>query len=526
LSSWDEFNRRLNQRYPGIQVQTPPSVGSANSARFLANAFKAGIANLQRRSRFMNALEERRPWAWVSKIIPVGPRDSELYVCLVFSGDNLRKLEERLSELDRRADAGLGKGTNNTRFLLHSSGFYATTASESDRIDPESDADAFGAPLPVDEIVYADVAANGKLTPQEVDIVQRLRRDYTEPEKIVRLEVDGVVESFVRLPEKIEIEELLDRVAELGGHYSRETLESFHLNLIHNPQKHFVILRGISGTGKSRLTKCYAYSVLGLEGLDVASDRFVVVPVEPQWTDPSFLTGHEDVLAPGGYRRTAFLDALVLANSDPLKPVFVLLDEMNRAQVEHYFANFLSAMEIEGAIRFHAADSIDIPDVPQSIPWPRNLYLIGTINDDESVLPFSSMVLDRANSQDLSDVNVRAYGKWLRDREPELATTLTDELLEELTAINELLAPFQLHFGHRTVRELALYVTRANSIQASIDPVDRQIDQKILPKLRGGAECTGMLNSLAGLLNTRPLAHRRVSLMKSDLDESDFFKYR
>ncbi|WP_219844143.1 hypothetical protein, partial [Arthrobacter sp. MYb222] len=525
-NSWIEFSRRLNERYPEISVQSEPSVGSANSARFLTNAFKAGIANLQGRRRLLAALEENRPWAWASKIIPLAARDSELYVCFVFSGNNLHELNRRLSELDSEAKEGTGKGTNNTRLLLHSTGFYATTAAESDHIDPVADSDQFGGALTVDEIVYADVAANGKLTPQEVDIIQRLRRDCFEPEKIVRLEADGVVESFVRLPEKVEIAELIERIGELGGHYDQESIETFHLNLTHNPQKHFVILRGISGTGKSRLTKCYAYSVLGLEGLDIESERFVIVPVEPQWTDPSFLIGHEDVLANGGYRRTPFLDALLLANSDPLKPVFVLLDEMNRAQVEHYFSNFLSAMEIEDKLHFHSASSTEIPEVPQGIPWPRNLYLIGTINDDESVIPFSSMVLDRANSQDLSQVNVKEYGFWLKEREPELRATLTDELLEELARINEILAPFQLHFGNRTVRELALYVNRASITNATIDPVDRQIDQKILTKLRGGVECTDMLNRLSQLLTDRPQSLKRVNIMRSDLNESDFFKYR
>ncbi|PQZ85253.1 hypothetical protein CQ016_14540 [Arthrobacter sp. MYb222] len=136
------------------------------------------------------------------------------------------------------------------------------------------------------------------------------------------------------------------------------------------------------------------------------------------------------------------------------------------------------------------------------------------------------MVLDRANSQDLSQVNVKEYGFWLKEREPELRATLTDELLEELARINEILAPFQLHFGNRTVRELALYVNRASITNATIDPVDRQIDQKILTKLRGGVECTDMLNRLSQLLTDRPQSLKRVNIMRSDLNESDFFKYR
>lgn len=498
-----------------------PSVGSANSARILTNAFKAGIPNLARRRTIAGALVEQKPWAYASKIIPAGLKNSELYIALIFKGENLAKLEERLSEIERN-----GESTNNTRFLLHTSGFYANVLPETDTIDPQANPDGFGNPIPVDEIVYADVEVNGRLTPQEVDVIQRLKRDYSDPERIVRLEENGAVESVVRLPAMVPISKIIHQIEELGGHYSREIVETFHLNLVHNPRKHFVILRGISGTGKSRLAKCYAYSILGLEGLAATHSRFVVVPVEPQWTDPSFLIGHEDVLAPGGYRRTAFLEALLLANSDPLQPVFVLLDEMNRAQVEHYFANFLSAMEIEGAIRFHSSDTKTIRHVPSEIPWPSNLHLIGTINDDESVLPFSSMVLDRANSQDLSFVDVPAYGAWLKNREPELERVLTDPLLAELNAISALLSPFQLHFGNRTVREIALYVYHARLIDASIDPIDRQIDQKILPKLRGGPECSSMLDRLSNLLAGREQSLMRIRQMKADLELSDYFKYR
>lgn len=526
MNGWTEFESRLKTRHPDIAIQAVPNAASANSARFLHNAFKPGIPNLQSRSKLRAALHSGRPWGYASKIIPVGPRDSEMFVCLVFSGDNLKQLEARLSELDARAASGQGKPTNNTRFLMHRSGFYATTISEADRIEPEGDIASFGPSLEVDEILYADIEAEGRLTSQEVEIVQRLRNHYVSPSKIVRLERHGVAENFVKMPEQIELRELFTRIDELGGYYSRQSVESFHLSLTHNPQKHFVILRGISGTGKSRLVKTYAYAILGLEGLDASSERFVVVPVEPQWTDPSYLLGHEDVLASGRYRRTPFLDALLRANSNPLQPVFILLDEMNRAQVEHYFSNFLSAMEIGGDIHLHSGDASIDPHIPQSIKWPRNLYLIGTVNDDESVLPFSAMVLDRANSQDLSYVDVHAYGNWLRSQEPHLRPALTDDLLSELAAINAVLAPFQLHFGNRTVREVALFVQRASLVEASVDAVDMQIDQKILPKLRGGTECATMLSELHALFRTRSSSRQRIETMRSDLEQTDFFKYR
>lgn len=525
MNGWPEFERRLEERYPGIVIQAEPSLGSANSARFLMNAFKVGIPNLLTRKRLLRALSTNVPWAYVGKVLLPGLQDSEFFVALILSGSNLQALEDRLREIEANA-MGATPQTNNTRLLLHQSGFYATVAQEQDRIDPGSENDQLGSPIDVDEVLYADVERSGQLTPGEVDIVHRLKRDYSEPEKVVRLERNGAVVAAVRRPEDLNLDELARRIASLGGYFDRETLETFHLNLIHNPRKHFVILRGISGTGKSRLAKCYAYSVLAADSLDETHERFVVVPIEPQWTDPSFLVGHEDVLADGGYRKTAFLDALILAHSDPMQPVFVLLDEMNRAQVEHYFSNFLSAMEIEGSIRFHSGSTGSIENVPPEIPWPRNLYLIGTVNDDESVLPFSPMVLDRANSQDLSAVDIRGYGRWLRGQMPELANTLSDSLLETLTRASAILEPFQLHFGNRTVREIALYLKSAQATGSTVNALDRQIDQKILPKLKGGGEASRMLEELASLLDDYPISRGRVDLMRSDLIAVDFFKYR
>lgn len=526
MTLWNEFASRLAERHPGIIVQTEPSLGSANSARFLIDGLKVGIPNLRTRRRFLQALNQDRPWAYPAKVLLPGLKDAELYLALVFSGTNLEALERRLKELDSQALPGREAATNNTRFLLHHTGFYATVMQEQDRIDPSSDPGGYGTPIPVDEILYADVERSGRLTPAEVDIVMRLRRDFSDPHKVLRLERGGVVVQAVRRPEQLSIDALKTRIAALGGHFAENTLEAFHLNLTHNPRKHFVILRGISGTGKSHLAKCYAYAVLGADSLTEMHERFIVVPVEPQWTDPTYLLGHQDILSPDGYRRTPFLDALLLANSDPMQPVFVLLDEMNRAQVEHYFASLLSAMEIDGFIRFHSTEASHIPNIPSEIQWPSNLYLIGTINDDESVLPFSSMVLDRANSQDLSQVDIRSYANWLRQNEAILAQVLTNDLIIELQSIGKILEPFQLHFGNRTVREIALYILCAEVNDATINALDYQIDQKILPKLRGGEECTVMLSQLHAQLAGHDLSQKRVAMMRSDLEQIDFFKYR
>jgi MoxR-like ATPase len=481
------------------------------------------MPNLEARAKIVEALLKQKHWAFLGKVLLPAGNDSEFFVALVFSGTNLELLEQRLKEME-----AAGARLNNTRFELHAQGFFVTVLGESEQVDPASNSQGYGLPVPVDEILYADVERSGRLTPGEVDVVHRLRRNYVDPGVVRRLESGGGVVVPVRRPQDLTFAELKGRIEDLGGYYADRTLEAFHLSLIHNPQKHFVILRGISGTGKSHLAKTYAYAVLAANSLDEVHDRFVTVPVEPQWTDPTFLVGYEDVLAADGYNRTAFLDALLLANSDPMQPVFVLLDEMNRAQVEHYFSNFLSAMESRTSIRFHAGNSPGVTEVPTEIPWPSNLYLIGTVNDDESVIPFSPMVLDRANSQDLSNGpgDLTSYGSWLRGNEPDLAPTLDDVLLALLEKLSQQLRPFALNFGNRTVRELALYIKSASDTGSKLDPLDHQIDQKILPKVRGGEETAQMLDELLAILRPYPISHERVSKMKADLEQVDFFKYR
>lgn len=525
MNSWDKFNDALQQRHPGATVHSVPSLGSANSARFLRGGFKVGIPNLRTRVALRKALDDHVPWIYPSRVLVPGAVDSEMYFALVFSGENLAALETRLSELDREAEEGKLPRTNNTRFILHSSGFFATVMQEQDRIDPEGDPSAYGTPVPLDEILYADTERGGRLTPAEVDVVQRISRGYSAPHKIKRLEMTGQGIQTISASEDLSIDQICERIASLGGYYPREVIESFHLNLTHNPRKHFVILRGISGTGKSRLAKCYAFAVLGAPSLREQNARFVSVAVEPQWTDPTYLLGVEDVFAPGGYRKTPFLDALILADSDPALPVFVLLDEMNRAQVEHYFAGLLSAMELEEPIPLHASVS-ELGGIPSKIQWPLNLYIIGTVNDDESVVPMSPMVLDRANTQDLSTMDVVAYAEWLKSQQPELASALEASVVNELKALSDILSPFDLHFGNRTVRDIAMYITAARENSASIDALDIQIDQRILPKLRGGLECESMLNDMARTLRHRESSSVRVQKMLADLSSTDYFKYR
>jgi 5-methylcytosine-specific restriction protein B len=170
--------------------------------------------------------------------------------------------------------------------------------------------------------------------------------------------------------------------------------------------KPFLILAGPSGSGKTR-------EAIQLAKLLCDADFWAVVAVGADWTDNRHVVGYLNPLKTIDgksdglpvYEATEILKLLMHANDPEHRhlPHFLILDEMNLSHVERYFADFLSAMELgdkEGAIKLHAAGlakSREGLDVPGQIDFPQNLFVIGTVNIDETTYMFSPKVLDRAN---------------------------------------------------------------------------------------------------------------------------------
>lgn len=176
--------------------------------------------------------------------------------------------------------------------------------------------------------------------------------------------------------------------------------------------KPFVILTGNSGTGKTKLAELFAEWLCSEK-----ESQLALIPVGADWTDNRNVLGFVNHIRPtqpegeeaGGvpvYQSTGILDLLLAASSEEnkYKPFFLILDEMNLSHVERYFADFLSAMESRhGELHLHR-EGRKLPrkpnglaDVPESLPMPRNVFVIGTVNVDETTYMFSPKVLDRAN---------------------------------------------------------------------------------------------------------------------------------
>lgn len=228
--------------------------------------------------------------------------------------------------------------------------------------------------------------------------------------------------------------------------------------------KPFMLLAGISGTGKSRIVRKLAQATVteelqkaeGYEGTDFANDRwklhspanFELIHVKPNWHNSMDVIGYLSNIPSPHYVFTPFIEFIVKAWQYPEVPFFLCLDEMNLAPVEEYFAEFLSAIEsrsFEGGE--YMTDPIIKPfnsfgdDVAKmmvntlfpnftagdtestttkiikhfrikGLTLPKNLIVIGTVNMDETTFSFSRKVLDRAMSVEMNEVN---YDSFLND---------------------------------------------------------------------------------------------------------------
>lgn len=219
--------------------------------------------------------------------------------------------------------------------------------------------------------------------------------------------------------------------------------------------KPFLLLAGISGTGKSRIVKEMAYASCPNEG-DLRKDKtspgnYCLVEVKPNWNDSTELLGYETVLDGGNYHLTKFVKFLIKAMQHENVPFFVCLDEMNLAAVEQYFAEFLSILEsrkdVDGTIKseplipaaiFNKYDNklfkelfpskekqekgtsypfVDDELAPygnityktlreEGLRIPRNLIVVGTVNMDDTTYQFSRKVIDRAMTIEMNEVNL------------------------------------------------------------------------------------------------------------------------
>jgi len=297
--------------------------------------------------------------------------------------------------------------------------------------------------------------------------------------------------------------------------------------------RNFIILRGVSGTGKTRIVSAIAKAVYGAAFVDLP--YLTIIEVRPDWTDGTYLLGHYDPIE-ARYVRQRFLDALlaadraVKANPDDPAPVFVCLDEMNLARVEYYLADCLSAMESGNAIPLDVRNDAAMPP---SVAWPPNLYLFGTVNVDETTLQISDKVLDRAQVIDTSDIALESQlDRWLEESQA-LDESERLRVRKAIGGVWGALRSLDAHFGFRTARSIVRFIEEAKassggtlSVEAAID---MQMIQKVLVRLRGeGEQWQPALAQIAQLLDANLEGSRAsevVRRMSADLERLGSFQF-
>jgi 5-methylcytosine-specific restriction enzyme B len=269
--------------------------------------------------------------------------------------------------------------------------------------------------------------------------------------------------------------------------------------------KPFVVLTGLSGSGKTKLAHAFATWLCQNE------EQYCIVPVGADWTNREPLLGFPNALKFDEYIKpdNRVLDILLAASKDASKPYFIILDEMNLSHVERYFADFLSVMESKGKISLYSGENTR--NVPAEIQFPENLFIVGTVNIDETTYMFSPKVLDRASViefriaereldnyiQNHSHIDLGCLKGLGASMAEDFVSLAKDKSLlpNEIGEIKEVLMRFfgelkkiGAEFGYRTVSEILRFVSVVNKIEPGYNTseiIDAAIMQKLLPKVHG-----------------------------------------
>ena len=317
--------------------------------------------------------------------------------------------------------------------------------------------------------------------------------------------------------------------------------------------KPFLLLAGISGTGKSRIVRELARACWDEDSMEYKAQKpknFEMIQVKPNWHDSTELMGYVSrVSGTPIYVIGDFLRFITQAWENLDVPYFLCLDEMNLAPVEQYFAEFLSVIESrksneDGTITTDpilkkskedwyrvltaelagSNETLRTQFLEEGITIPQNLIVIGTVNMDETTFSFSRKVLDRAMTIEMNEVDLYSgldskyerIGKLNSDMLIGTAVEgvdvyadnkeVCDKVLSYLQAVNDVLNGTSFKIAYRTRNEFLLYVVNnlpynvdENGNEFSEDEViatalDEITSMKILSRIEG--EATKFKNSL------------------------------
>ena len=309
-----------------------------------------------------------------------------------------------------------------------------------------------------------------------------------------------------KLNEPFSTTKLVVDISESGLIFSDALINRFVASLLTKP---FVLLTGLSGSGKTKIAQSFVQWICENES------QYKIIPVGADWTNREPLLGYpnglnaDEYILPDSGALTIIIEAAKPENQN--KSYFLILDEMNLSHVERYFADFLSVMESNDKINLYSGNArkdLEGNEVPNEIFWSKNLFIIGTVNIDETTYMFSPKVLDRANTIEfrVDETNIKRFfdlpskidlsvlnskGASMAQSFLEISQDNSIDKDEEYTAIfvkffNEL-KKVGAEFGYRTAVEMLLLIKKLNTINniSKNESIDIAVMQKLLPKLHG-----------------------------------------
>lgn len=310
--------------------------------------------------------------------------------------------------------------------------------------------------------------------------------------------------------------------------------------------KRFLIATGLAGSGKTKLAQAVAaWLTLLTTDANPEEKGYAVVPVGADWTGNENILGYANGLDETSYITKAALDLMLRAKNNPEIPHILILDEMNLSHVERYFADVLSVIESDEKIHLHrdVDRNANGEVVPNEIELPKNLFIVGTVNVDETTYMFSPKVLDRANviefrmdEKDLAaflgnpvkpDMAMfagkgAAYGKIFveaaRSMVPPFVPALQSLYESEMLLFFKALRGNGAEYGYRVAHEAARFVHFYKLVGGHEDDelawfevaFDCLIAQKFLPKLHGSRAKLGPLLKKLWFLSVSDAAARGV----------------
>lgn len=319
--------------------------------------------------------------------------------------------------------------------------------------------------------------------------------------------------------------------------YSSSLILRFTASLLTKP---FVILTGLSGSGKTKLAQSF------VQWICESDSQYKIVPVGADWTNREPLLGYPNALQPKEYVKpdSGVLDLIIRANEYKDEPHFFILDEMNLSHVERYFADFLSVMESNEYIPLHPGFIEN--GIPSKLKISSNLFIIGTVNIDETTNMFSPKVLDRANTiefrvrkeemenflDNIKDINMDVLtgkGASMGKSFKEMAINKSFAT-KDIEVVNNALIQFfgelkrtGAEFGYRSATEILRLIHQLSILNDSIttnQKIDIAIMQKLLPKLHGSRrKLTPVLEKLASFC-----VETEVKIIKEVFENDDFIR--